>query len=632
MRSSDTPPEWRRPKQRGGNQPWLGTAGGTTPSAIAQSFAATAGASTTFPNHSPVYQPRSLVAGETAPTPTIAQQFAATSDASVSFPSFTPSEMQRLADLLGRQSGPTNGPSANIASQNIFEVSSSWEDAGKFVASVEYFPRAAIKRSRRWPLILLKKSEVISGRHCRISKANYLNSPTGHLLDLLLGLDVTTLGDSRNPSVESIHFTFHCLFGCHYEWLPELAHIHVPCHLVANIIEKPDGGGGSSSPKELFHVMCPFLIRAIGRFFRYFDFDIEKVKKVFEDHKKAERSRGEKDDGYTFRFLDDVRHEMAGDMDVRKFWKPLIVTARKAMECEVDAFDRGVFAIPKSRKGGVSAIPKSVYIEAQKKIEKMASGKIFYNWSSLLQFAMEKFRGKSFRTSLSKLVFAVTCYSIWEERNLRIFTGKEAEKEEVMAKIDMWMKYRVLSGRRWVSDDLITTLFWSDWIDYTWDSVIHHAVFLPDFHHADQFSGHLHATYVLHGDAVLDNSQDCTILSGDVIVRHLAAELKPEFVVFLVSTVHPEICFTTDVSGVYDRPPTEPNAVLLREIVEITVAAHDTTGGMVTKISEAAMIAKLGIDVYIVKAATDHSLRALSGNLKVDMPEDWLGTVIRFVR
>lgn len=31
------------------------------------------------------------------------------------------------------------------------------------------------------------------------------------------------------------------------------------------------------------------------------------------------------------------------------------------------------------------------------------------------------------------------------------------------------------------------------------------------------------------------------------------------------------------------------------------VAAHDTTGGMEAKISEAAMIAKLGIDVYIVK-------------------------------
>lgn len=105
--------------------------------------------------------------------------------------------------------------------------------------------------------------------------------------------------------------------------------------------------------------------------------------------------------------------------------------------------------------------------------------------------------------------------------------------------------------------------------------------------------------------------------------------------------------------GVYDRPPSEPDAVLLKEIavhedgswsvvkpslqemnrqVEITVAAHDTTGGMMTKISEASMIAKLGIDVYIVKAATSHSLMALSGRLKDDIPEDWLGTVVRLVR
>ncbi|XP_038706381.1 isopentenyl phosphate kinase isoform X1 [Tripterygium wilfordii] len=147
---------------------------------------------------------------------------------------------------------------------------------------------------------------------------------------------------------------------------------------------------------------------------------------------------------------------------------------------------------------------------------------------------------------------------------------------------------------------------------------------------------------VLHGDAVLDELQGCTILSGDVIIRHLAASMKPEFVVFL-----------TDVFGVYDRPPAEPNAVLLKEIavcedgswsvvqpalenmnkqVEITVAAHDTTGGMVTKISEAAMIAKLGIDVYIVKAATSHALRALSGEVRGTIPDDWLGTVIRFAR
>lgn len=91
--------------------------------------------------------------------------------------------------------------------------------------------------------------------------------------------------------------------------------------------------------------------------------------------------------------------------------------------------------------------------------------------------------------------------------------------------------------------------------------------------------------------------------------------------------------------------------------VEISVAAHDTTGGMVTKIWEAAMIAKLGIDVYIVKvptqnvnllqfyllradstycwmqAATTDSLRALSGELRGnEVPEDWLGTVIRMSR
>ncbi|KAK4485654.1 hypothetical protein RD792_008297 [Penstemon davidsonii] len=147
---------------------------------------------------------------------------------------------------------------------------------------------------------------------------------------------------------------------------------------------------------------------------------------------------------------------------------------------------------------------------------------------------------------------------------------------------------------------------------------------------------------VLHGDAVLDSSQGCTILSGDVIIRHLAEELRPDYVVFL-----------TDVFGVYDRPPTESNAVLLREIavredgswsvlkpelqdtskqVEITVAAHDTTGGMVTKISEAATIARLGIDVYIVKAATSHSLMALQGGLKESIPDDWLGTVIRLAK
>ncbi|KAI3947378.1 hypothetical protein MKX01_004212, partial [Papaver californicum] len=35
---------------------------------------------------------------------------------------------------------------------------------------------------------------------------------------------------------------------------------------------------------------------------------------------------------------------------------------------------------------------------------------------------------------------------------------------------------------------------------------------------------------VLHGDAVYDDLQDCTLLSGDVIICHLAELLKPEYV------------------------------------------------------------------------------------------------------
>lgn len=44
------------------------------------------------------------------------------------------------------------------------------------------------------------------------------------------------------------------------------------------------------------------------------------------------------------------------------------------------------------------------------------------------------------------------------------------------------------------------------------------------------------------------------------------------------------------------------------------MAAHDTTGGMMTKINEAAMIAKLGIDVYIVKVTANHVLSCSQSN------------------
>ncbi|XP_024371909.1 isopentenyl phosphate kinase isoform X2 [Physcomitrium patens] len=142
---------------------------------------------------------------------------------------------------------------------------------------------------------------------------------------------------------------------------------------------------------------------------------------------------------------------------------------------------------------------------------------------------------------------------------------------------------------------------------------------------------------VLHGDAVLDSTLGCTILSGDIVVRRLAEVVKPSFVVFL-----------TNVPGVFDRPPEEPNATLLREIVVFedsswtivdpplgaegkggAVAAHDTTGGMSTKIAEAASIAATGIDVFVVEAGTPHALEVLRGNVKKLNTKSWKGTLIR---
>eukprot|EP00250_Pteridium_aquilinum_P018882 c24222_g2_i1 orf=42-1022(+) len=144
---------------------------------------------------------------------------------------------------------------------------------------------------------------------------------------------------------------------------------------------------------------------------------------------------------------------------------------------------------------------------------------------------------------------------------------------------------------------------------------------------------------VLHGDAVLDSVQGCTILSGDVVLRKLAQDLKPTHAVFL-----------TDVQGVFDRPPSDKDAVLLEEIVvqrdgtwkitrpealslktgvETVAAAHDTTGGMATKIAEAATIAKSGVDVYIVQVGTQHALEAFQCSSRNGLSEKWVGTVVR---
>uniref|UniRef100_A0A453FKQ2 Uncharacterized protein n=3 Tax=Aegilops tauschii TaxID=37682 RepID=A0A453FKQ2_AEGTS len=89
-----------------------------------------------------------------------------------------------------------------------------------------------------------------------------------------------------------------------------------------------------------------------------------------------------------------------------------------------------------------------------------------------------------------------------------------------------------------------------------------------------------------------------------------------------------DMCCLTEVDDNGGWSIVKPALQGNRKEVEISVAAHDTTGGMETKILEAAAIARLGVDVYITKVDTEHSLRALKGDVNTSS-DDWLGTVIR---
>lgn len=137
---------------------------------------------------------------------------------------------------------------------------------------------------------------------------------------------------------------------------------------------------------------------------------------------------------------------------------------------------------------------------------------------------------------------------------------------------------------------------------------------------------------VLHGDCVMDTQLGVTILSGDTIIRVLAKALQPQYCVFL-----------TDVAGLYTAPPDgKPDAVLVQTVevypdgswqvpavpaaatatvgndkrdtvgsgsdgkvsVQLSAAVHDTTGGIATKIQEAAGVVLAGCPVVIVQAGT----------------------------
>lgn len=117
---------------------------------------------------------------------------------------------------------------------------------------------------------------------------------------------------------------------------------------------------------------------------------------------------------------------------------------------------------------------------------------------------------------------------------------------------------------------------------------------------------------VLHGDAVIDQMQGSSIVSGDLILETLCSDMKPTSAVFL-----------TDVPGVFTKPPNEPGAQLIREIIVssdgtcelpvMSTAEHDVTGGIEEKLKTAISVVKQGVPVYIVQVGTEHAKDALCG-------------------
>jgi glutamate 5-kinase len=62
------------------------------------------------------------------------------------------------------------------------------------------------------------------------------------------------------------------------------------------------------------------------------------------------------------------------------------------------------------------------------------------------------------------------------------------------------------------------------------------------------------------------------------------------------------------------------------EGLETTSAEHDTTGGVATKIQEAAAVARLGAQVRIARAG---SMAAAAACSPADLPPGWVGTAVR---
>lgn len=135
---------------------------------------------------------------------------------------------------------------------------------------------------------------------------------------------------------------------------------------------------------------------------------------------------------------------------------------------------------------------------------------------------------------------------------------------------------------------------------------------------------------IFHGDVLIDNRNRCKIYSGDKILKWICQASTNEAKFNVKAAV-----FLTDVKGVFNMPPDDPEAKLVRKIIiendgsisyffdenesynaeklRTSKMSHDVTGGIKGKVEVAIEIAQLGIPVYIVEAGTEHSFQALQG-------------------
>lgn len=122
-------------------------------------------------------------------------------------------------------------------------------------------------------------------------------------------------------------------------------------------------------------------------------------------------------------------------------------------------------------------------------------------------------------------------------------------------------------------------------------------------------------TVVSHGDCFLSGNL-VKIVSGDTIVRDLAAKYNPSKVIFL-----------SDVDGVYNRnPKLHEDAALISSLeddIEFSGTVDDVTGGMEGKLKEMKQIAKYCEGVYLINGNNPERIREIG-------KDSFIGTAIRY--